>query len=127
MRTGREPVAGGNIWWDMAGNVHFSSSVSASWQVGIDAAAQLAHNVNTILLEHPLTYIGATGIYTGTLNAGQITTGFLSAERLEAGSIEAGSLGCRQYPGRSNQYGLHQRTLVYLYQRKYRRLGDRCR
>ena len=44
------------------------------------------------LSQHPLTYIGATGIYTGSLTAQQITAGFLLAERFEAGSIKAEKL-----------------------------------
>lgn len=51
---------------------------------------------------HPLTYIGSTGIYTGTLtaaqvnavsiDAGSIRTGTLSADRLAAGSINSTKL-----------------------------------
>lgn len=62
----------------------------------------LAQNSASTLSEHPLTYIGATGIYTGTLtavqvnavaiNASSITTGTLSADRIAAGSIRADKL-----------------------------------
>ena len=57
----------------------------------------LAQGNDTTLTEHPLTYIGSTGIYTGTLtanqvnaiaiNANSITTGTLSANRIATGSI----------------------------------------
>lgn len=62
----------------------------------------LAQSNDTTLTEHPLTYIGSTGIYTGTLtaaqvnavaiNAGSITTGTLSADRIAAGSISSAKL-----------------------------------
>lgn len=62
----------------------------------------LAQGNDTTLKAHPLTYIGSTGIYTGTLtasqvnavaiNAGSITTGTLSADRIAAGSINASKL-----------------------------------
>lgn len=62
----------------------------------------LAQGSDTTLTEHPLTYISGTGIYTGTLIAGQvnavainassITTGTLSADRIAAGSINSTKL-----------------------------------
>ena len=62
----------------------------------------LAQSNDTTLTEHPLTYIGSTGIYTGTLtaaqvnavaiNASSITTGTLSADRIATGSITATKL-----------------------------------
>lgn len=62
----------------------------------------LAQTSDTTLSEHPLTYIGSTGIYTGTLtavqvnsvaiNAGSITTGTLNADRIAAGSINSTKL-----------------------------------
>lgn len=62
----------------------------------------LAQGNDTTLKAHPLTYIGSTGIYTGTLtanqvnavaiNASSITTGTLSADRIAAGSISSTKL-----------------------------------
>lgn len=62
----------------------------------------LAQSADSTLTAHPLTYIGSTGIYTGTLtasqvnavniDAGSIRTGTLSAARLAAGSISATKL-----------------------------------
>lgn len=62
----------------------------------------LAQSSDSTLSAHPLTYIGSTGIYTGTLtaaqvnavsiDAGSIRTGTLSADRLAAGSISASKL-----------------------------------
>lgn len=62
----------------------------------------LAQSSDSTLSAHPLTYIGSTGIYTGTLtaaqvnavsiDAGSISTGTLSADRLAAGSISASKL-----------------------------------
>lgn len=89
---GAGALAGENIRWDAAGNVFFAPSVSLAWQSGIDAASELAQSVGAELSQHPLTYIGATGIYTGSLTAQQITAGFLLAERFEAGSIKAEKL-----------------------------------
>ena len=62
----------------------------------------LAQGNDTTLKAHPLTYIGSTGIYTGTLtanqvnavaiHAGSITAGTLSADRIAAGSITSTKL-----------------------------------
>lgn len=62
----------------------------------------LAQGSDSTLAAHPLTYIGSTGIYTGTLtaaqvnavsiNASSIKTGTLSADRIAAGSINASKL-----------------------------------
>ena len=62
----------------------------------------LAQGSDSTLAAHPLTYIGSTGIYTGTLtaaqvnavsiNASSIKTGTLSADRIAAGSIHASKL-----------------------------------
>nr|DAE30258.1 MAG TPA: hypothetical protein [virus sp. ct5rm7] len=62
----------------------------------------LAQNSDSTLAAHPLTYIGPTGIYTGTLtaaqvnavsiDAGSIRTGTLSADRIAAGSINSSKL-----------------------------------
>lgn len=62
----------------------------------------LAQGNDTTLKTHPLTYIGSTGIYTGTLtanqvnavaiNASSITAGTLSADRIASGSISSTKL-----------------------------------
>lgn len=62
----------------------------------------LAQSSDSTLAAHPLTYIGPTGIYTGTLtaaqvnavaiDAGSIRTGTLNADRIAAGSINASKL-----------------------------------
>lgn len=62
----------------------------------------LAQGSDSTLAAHPLTYIGSTGIYTGTLtaaqvnavsiNASSIKAGTLSADRIAAGSIHASKL-----------------------------------
>lgn len=62
----------------------------------------LAQSSDSTLAAHPLTYIGSTGIYTGTLtaaqvnavsiNASSIKTGTLSADRIAAGSINSSKL-----------------------------------
>lgn len=62
----------------------------------------LAQATDSTLSAHPLTYIGSTGIYTGTLtasqvnavniNASSIQSGILSADRIAAGSIHASKL-----------------------------------
>lgn len=63
---------------------------------------ELAQSNDTTLKEHPLTYIGSTGIYTGTLTAAQVNAvnidassikiGTLSADRIAAGSINSSKL-----------------------------------
>lgn len=62
----------------------------------------LAQDNDSMLTAHPLTYIGSTGIYTGTLTAAQVNavnisassiqSGTLSADRIAAGSINATKL-----------------------------------
>ena len=62
----------------------------------------LAQGSDSTLAAHPLTYIGSTGIYTGTLTAAQVNavdisassikSGTLSADRIAAGSINASKL-----------------------------------
>lgn len=52
----------------------------------------LAQGNDSTLAAHPLTYIGSTGIYTGTLTANQITAGTISADRIAAGSITSAKL-----------------------------------
>ena len=62
----------------------------------------LAQSADSTLAAHPLTYIGSTGIYTGTLTAAQVNavsisassikTGTLSADRIASGSINASKL-----------------------------------
>lgn len=62
----------------------------------------LAQGNDTTLKEHPLTYIGSTGIYTGTLTASQVNavdisassikSGTLSADRIASGSINSSKL-----------------------------------
>ena len=69
----------------------------------------LAQGNDTTLKAHPLTYIGSTGIYAGTLtanqvnavaiNAGSITAGTLSADRIAAGSINASKLNAKHQSG----------------------------
>ena len=52
----------------------------------------LSQGSDTTLAQHPLTYIGPTGIYTGTLTANQINAGTISADRIAAGSITSAKL-----------------------------------
>jgi hypothetical protein len=81
-------VAGGNIVWDASGNVTFGPSVCLNWTAPVDSI--------TAALGGPsctkLTKIDFSGIYTGTLTAGQITAGAISADRIAAGSITAEKL-----------------------------------
>lgn len=52
----------------------------------------LAQGNDSTLTAHPLTYIGSTGIYTGTLTANQINAGTISVDRIAAGSITSSKL-----------------------------------
>ena len=86
--SGAGAVAGGNIAWDVAGNVTFASSVSAQWSAPIGSITTALGGDS-----YPkLTKITADGIYTGSLNASQITAGTISADRIAAGSLNASKL-----------------------------------
>ena len=95
----------------------------------------LAQNTDTTLSQHPLTYIGPTGIYTGTLTALQVNavdidatsirTGTLSADRLAAGSIKAEKARCGEPESIGHQYGLYQRVELHFQPGKNRGLDDR--
>ncbi|KAA6302878.1 MAG: hypothetical protein EZS26_001048 [Candidatus Ordinivivax streblomastigis] len=81
-------VANGNILWDASGNVTFASSVSLNWTNPINTITSALGGAS-----YPkLTQITSTGIYTGTLNASQITAGTVSADRIAVGSISADKL-----------------------------------
>lgn len=75
--SGAGALAGGNISWDASGNVTFSSNVSLNWTNAIDA------------LKPKLTKIDANGIYTGTINASQITAGTISAGRIDVNALKS--------------------------------------
>lgn len=86
--SGAGALAGGNISWDTTGNVTFDSSVSLNWMNPLS-------NINDALggTTYPkLTLISSEGIYTGTLNASQITAGTISADCIGAGSITSTKL-----------------------------------
>ena len=54
---------------------------------------KLAQGNDTTLKEHPLTYIGSTGIYTGTLTAGQVNAVNISASSIKSGTLSADRIG----------------------------------
>lgn len=86
--SGAGAVAGGNIAWDAAGNVTFASSVSAQWTAPIGSITTALGGSG-----YPkMTKITAAGIYTGSINASQITAGTISADRIASGSINASKL-----------------------------------
>lgn len=81
-------LASGNITWDPAGKITFSSTVSVAWTAGISA-------ITTALggSTYPkLTKISATGIYTGTVNAWQIN---VDTALVVGGSTYNGSISVR--------------------------------
>lgn len=83
--TGAGAIAGSNVVWDSAGNITFSESVTLQW------AAPIA-KINTALGGDSfpkLTQISSTGIYTGSLNANQITAGTINAARLNVDALKA--------------------------------------
>lgn len=95
---GSGQLANGNISWNAAGTVTFSSAVALNWTNGINGLTTALGGSS-----YPkLTYISSSGIYTGTLtaaqvnavaiNASSITTGTLSTDRIAAGSINASKL-----------------------------------
>lgn len=86
--TGAGAVAGGNISWDVSGNVTFANAVSLNWTEPIDGITEALGGD-----EFPkLTKITAEGVYTGSITASQITAGTISADRIAAGSITAAKL-----------------------------------
>ncbi|MDR1504010.1 MAG: gp58-like family protein, partial [Prevotella sp.] len=94
--NGSGRLANGNIVWDAAGNVTFGSSVSLNWTNAVTSAKTEIQNTIHAALGGPsypkLTKIDSTGIYTGTLTAGQIATGTISADRIATNSITAAKL-----------------------------------
>ena len=87
LQDGSGAIAGGNISWDKDGKVTFSSEVSLSWSQGIsqaqasaNTAQQLAQEATSSVssMSGKLTYIGADGIYSGTLKGDQIIAGTIS-------------------------------------------------
>ncbi len=77
LANGSGKLAGGNISWDVDGNVTFANSVKLAWTqiTGTDGVMTKA------------TYIDANGIFTGKINATNITTGTLSSERINTDEL----------------------------------------
>jgi hypothetical protein len=86
--TGAGGLAGGNIVWDASGNVTFASSVSLNWTTPIDGITTALGGSSF----PKLTKIDATGIYTGTVSAGQIN---VDSTLIVGGSTYNGSLSVR--------------------------------
>lgn len=61
---GTGSLAGGKIWWDIAGNVVFDKSVSVAWEKGIDTASELARAMafGKMLFRDPTFTMGMNGI-----------------------------------------------------------------
>lgn len=73
---GSGAIAGGNIWWDIAGNVRFEESVSLQWQRGIDTASELARAMafGKMLYRDPTFSEGLNGVILyDTTNGGHVT------------------------------------------------------
>lgn len=68
---GSGAIAGGNIWWEADGKVHFTDQVSLSW--------------SNVTGKPNLTKIDANGIYTGTISADKITVGSISTDWIKNG------------------------------------------
>ncbi len=86
--SGAGALAGGNIIWDVAGNITFAPAVSVQWTRPLNSITTALGGDN-----YPkLTKITAEGIYTGSITASQITTGTISADRIAAGSINSSKL-----------------------------------
>ena len=49
----------------------------------------LAQSNDSTLAAHPLTYIGSTGIYTGTLTAAQVNAVNINASSIQSGTLSA--------------------------------------
>lgn len=86
--SGAGALAGGSIRWDATGQVFFSPQVSMQWSAPLDSITSALGGEDF----GRLTCLTASGIYTGRLDAAQITAGILSAERIAAGSLHADKL-----------------------------------
>ena len=78
-------MAGGNISWDIDGNVTFANSVKLAWTqiTGTDGVMTTA------------TYIDANGIFTGKISANNITAGTISTASIKCeGKWELNADGC---------------------------------
>jgi hypothetical protein len=87
---GAGAIAGGNISWNSAGALTFSSDVSILWQTAATNAADAAKSYADTKVEdlqYLGTYINSSGIYTGTLNASQINAGTINAARINADEL----------------------------------------
>lgn len=73
LADGSGKLAGGNISWDVDGNVTFANSVKLSWDqiTGTDGVMTTA------------TYIDANGIFTGKISADNITAGTISTASIK--------------------------------------------
>lgn len=73
---GSGAIAGGNIWWDIAGNIRFEESVSVHWQKGIDTVGELARAMafGKMLYRDPTFSEGLNGIMSyDYTNGGHVT------------------------------------------------------
>lgn len=78
---GTGSLAGGKIWWDIAGNVVFDKSVSVAWEKGIDTASELARAMafGKMLYRDPTFSEGLNGIMSyDYTNGGHVTLTRLS-------------------------------------------------
>ena len=57
----------------------------------------LAQGSDSTLAAHPLTYIGSTGIYTGTLTAAQVNAVSINASSIKAGTLSADRIAAGQH------------------------------
>lgn len=85
----------GASWYDRPVNPVTSVTFP---KVSLDAVSEVANNTQNALggASYPkLTQITSTGIYTGSLSAGQITAGTISADRIAAGSLNGNKIAAR--------------------------------
>lgn len=113
--TGAGALAGGNISWDVNGNVTFGASVTLNWTnaantalnsaksyadtkktEAINAASTDATNKVNVVVNAlggttfpKLTKITATGVYTGTIEATQIRASSITAEQINVANIQS--------------------------------------
>jgi hypothetical protein len=88
MNDGSGQIANGNIKWNASGTVTFASTVSLNWTTPINAITSALGGSSY----SKMTYIGSTGIYTGTIKASQIT---VDSTLVVGGSSYNGSISVR--------------------------------
>jgi len=72
----------------------------------------LSQERDTYLTSHPLTYIGSTGIYTGTLTANQVNAVSINADSIQAGTLSVDRIAAGSITGAKLNVASVQASIV---------------